>query len=153
MEALRQWAICLIIAAFAGAFVTVISPRGSMDKTVRAVAGVFVVAALCSPLAQLEDFEFSFEEEDITYDENSFLPEAGEKLAEIYANTVADRVNEIASEAGTKTESVDADVSVDENGCIIIHKISVGISEPESAETLEKMLSEKLGVPVTVEVK
>lgn len=153
MDALRQWAVCIIVAAFAGAFVTVISPRGSMDKTVRAVAGVFVVAALCSPLAEIGNLNFSFEEEDITYNENSFLPDAEEKLAEIYADAVADRVNEIAAETGTQTESVDAEVSVDENGCIIIHKISVGIPNPDSAEKLEKKLSEKLGVPVTVEVK
>ncbi len=153
MDALRQWAVCLIVGSFAGAFVMIVSPRGSMDKTVRAVAGVFVVAALCSPLAQLKNFNFSFTEEDVTYDENSFLPEAEDKLAQLYANAVAQRVNEIAAETGTQAESVDAEVSVDENGCIIIHKISVGIAEPESAKKLEQTLSEKLGVPVTVEVK
>ncbi len=153
MDALRQWAICLIVAAFAGAFVTVISPRGSMDKTVRAVAGVFVVAALCSPLAEIKNFDFSFAEDEISYDEESFLPKAEDKLAEIYADAVAQRVKELTAETGTQTESVDAEVSVDENGCIIIHKISVGISEHGSAAELEKKLSEKLGVPVTVEVK
>ena len=53
MDAVRQWAICLIAAAAAGTFAAAVIPGGSMEKTVKAVAGIFVVVAVCSPLAEL----------------------------------------------------------------------------------------------------
>ena len=48
LEVLRQWALSLIIASAAGTFAMVLSPRGSMDKTVRVVVGIFVVRGACA---------------------------------------------------------------------------------------------------------
>ena len=56
MDAFRQWILCIIFAAAAGTFACAVSPRGSTDKTVRAVVGIFVVSAICAPLSAF-DFE------------------------------------------------------------------------------------------------
>lgn len=147
MDEFRQWAICLIIAAVACTLVTVISPRGSVDKTVKAVAGVFVVAVICAPLADLPDFEFAFTDEKTT---QSYDYEAEEKIVELYGEAVSQRVAELADEKGVQVISVETDVSLDENGCIIIHKIAVEVADCDSEEELEKSLSESLGATVDV---
>lgn len=150
MDELRQWAMCLIISAMGCALATVISPRGSMDKTVKAVAGIFVVAAICTPLADIKDLEFSFVNEETTqsYDYN-----AEEKIIGIYGDAISQRAAELASESGAEIVSVETDVSLDADGCIIIHKITVEVLNCDSEKELCESLSESLGVRVNVDVK
>lgn len=152
MDVLRQWAVCLIIAAAAGTFAMAISPRGSMDKTVRAVVGIFVVAAICSPLTELKNFDFSVEAmADYEY-ESANTEELYEQMIAACRNAVEAQVKNHASGIGAEVITVEAEISVDDTGCIIIHKITVEIadlSEKFKADLKEKLQSE-LGVPVTV---
>ena len=53
-DAFKQWAVSLIICALGGALISLLSPRGSMEKTLRAVIGIFVVSAICTPLLKLK---------------------------------------------------------------------------------------------------
>lgn len=153
MDVLRQWAMCLIIAAAAGTFATVVSPRGSMDKTIRAVVGIFVVAVICSPLTELKDNGFSveaFAEYDLETDNVAALRE---QLVSACRDAVEAQINQAAQELGIAVKSVEADLSVDTENCIIIQNITVGIADDfeEKAELLSEILQEKLGVPVQVE--
>lgn len=154
MDALKQWAVCLIISALAGTFVMVVSPKGSMDKTLRAVVGIFVVAAICSPLAELKNADFSLEAMVGSYSayENENISVLQEQMISACRNAVENEVRKAADEVGAVVSSIRADVSVDAENCIIIHNISVGISEyfKEDATALSEALGERLGVPVTV---
>lgn len=154
LDVLRQWAICLIIAAAAGTFAMVVSPRGSMDKTIRAVVGIFVVAVICSPLAEMKSSGFSlgamaeyeFEEE------NANVQELREQLVSACRDAVEAQAVQAAQELGIGIESVEAEMSVDADNCIIIHNITVNIATDfeEKARLLSESLQEKLGVPVQV---
>ena len=50
MEALRTWALTVAIAALAGGIVRLLTPRGSVEKAVRVVVAVFLLAAFLSPM-------------------------------------------------------------------------------------------------------
>ncbi len=153
MEALRQWAICLIISGMAGTLISLLSPRGTMEKTLRAVIGVFIVAAVCSPLSQLKNSDdilpaFAFGETDY-----ADAGELGEQMLEACRNTVGETVRAAAAETGIGDYTVETDAYIDENCCIIIQEIRVVIP-PENADLqngFSAALQERLGVPVTVE--
>lgn len=152
LEVLRQWALSLIIASAAGTFAMVLSPRGSMDKTVRAVVGIFVVAVICSPLAQMKDINFSvqaFAEYEL---ETENVEALRKQLVSACRNAVENQITDTARELGIEVESVEAEMNIDAENCIIIHKITVNITaeNEEKAKEFSEILQKKLGVPVQV---
>ncbi len=154
MDAFRQWAVCVIIAAAAGTFVTAISPRGSMDKTVRAVVGIFIVATICAPLSQLKSTdisEYAFSVSD--YPDNGKAEDnMYEHMISVCKKTVEDETLLLADEYKIKVESIKSEMNIDENNCIIIRDIQIDIqydSQNKTSEFSEK-LSEILGVSVAV---
>ena len=155
MDLLKNLALCLIAAAAAGTLATVIVPRGSTDKTVRAVVGIFVVAVICSPFSELDKSDLVAEVfgnyEDVISD-NSYTREMQEHMVELMKETVNSEITEAAKEIGAEIKSVHADISADDENCINIHKIDIIINKTDfdDKEELSKKISEKLGVPVNV---
>lgn len=154
MNELKQWVLCLIVAAVAGSFVMVISPRGSMDKTVRAVVGIFVVAVICAPLTELKDAEISLGAmKNFGYETAS---DSDERLHESVISSLKSAVNEqvktVADELGITAEEICADLDLNSENCIIIHSLTVKISESSSDKTsyFSDILQERFGVPITV---
>lgn len=155
MDVLKEWALCLIAAAAAGTLATVIVPRGSMDKTVRAVVGIFVVAVICLPLAEMKESDFfveAFANSDGTSLDNAYIEELNSQIINICRETVERQIKETATEQDVNVVSVEADISVDAENCIIIHKINVCVDKKNLLNTdlLSQKFSEKLGVPVDV---
>lgn len=155
MEYIKDVALCLIFAAAAGTLVTVIVPRGSMDKTVRAVVGIFVVAVICSPLTELDKAETildAFEVYDEETVENLYTEDMSEYITETLKENITLRIKEIVSEFGADAVSVNTEMSVDENDCINIHKIEVKIKNGNFIDKtrLSETISRNLGVPADV---
>ena len=152
MDGFKSWAVSVIISALAGTVISIIMPKGSSEKTMRAVIGVFMVSAVCMPLAdfKLSDetvASFSFEE----YGENN--AESLEKyLVAECEDTVGETIKEAAEKFGITEYEVVTDISKGTDGCIIIHAITVEVNEMNDARIrdFEIYLGEKLGVAVTV---
>ncbi len=152
MDELRQWALYLIIGAAAGTFVMAVSPRGSMDKTVRAVVGIFVVAAICSPLAELFKADFAADAFAVFEDDLQSEEDMRDYLLEAYRAELEKQIVSAARERGTEIEEIFISAHIDADNCIIIQDITVTVS-PECLEQggeLSRFLSERLGVNVTV---
>lgn len=152
MNELKQWTLCLIIGAVAGAFAMAITPRGTMSKAVRAVTGVFIVASMCSPLSELLEkdvsintFADSVYEDDNSDELNGYIMETFKNEIEKQILSVADRYNADVTEI-----YINADINTD--GCIIIHKISVAVKSVANDGTseLSKKLSEEIGINISV---
>lgn len=155
MDILKDWALCLIAVAAAGTLATVVVPRGSMDKTVRAVVGIFVVAVICSPLAELDGqnlFTDAFGEYEDVFSDNSYTQEMQDYMIDLMKETVNSEIKKTADELGAEIKSVVSDISVDGENCINIHKIDVIINKTDflDKEELSDKISERLGVPVSV---
>lgn len=152
MDAFRQWILCIIFAAAAGTFACAVSPRGSTDKTVRAVVGIFVVSAICAPLSS-----FDFEEIILPAFADSYNAETeNEEIDDyiIYAckSAVESEIMQSASDFGIAVESIAADVGIDDDKCIIIHDIQIKIQTNKAGSKSDflKSIEEKLGVTVTL---
>ncbi len=123
-----------------------------MDKTVRAVVGIFVVSVICSPLAQIKDNSFSVEAVAEYELETDSVAALREQLISVCRDAVEMQIKQIAQELGITVETVEAEMSVDTENCIIIHNITANVAEKygENSELLSEILKEKLGVPVQV---
>lgn len=152
MAVLKSWALCVIISALAGTVISLLMPKGSMEKTMRAVVGVFMVSSVCLPLVRLnvtEEIEAVFSASD--FGEN-YAENMGDYVVSEYENTIKEAVESAALESGVSDYEIVADVSSDKNGCIIIHEITVKTEDEnvESIAALERLLKEKFGFPVSV---
>lgn len=152
MDAVRQWALCLIAAAAAGTFAAAVIPGGSMEKTVKAVAGIFVVAAVCSPLAELYSqglpaFALSDGQAEAAVDSRVFE----ESTLQACEQAVRDAVLAAAQESGAEVTAVNAELSYEYDG-IIIHNVCVTVSasSADKADELSLSAARLLGFPVSV---
>ncbi len=123
-----------------------------MDKTVRAVVGIFVVAVICSPLEEMKDIDFSvqaFAEYEL---ETENVEALRKHLVSACRNAVEKQITDTARELEIEVESVEAEMNTDAENCIIIHKITVNITAEngEKAKEFSGILQKKLGVPVQV---
>ena len=154
METFRQWAFSLIISGIAGTLVSLLSPRGNMEKALRTVIGIFIVSVLCSPLTKLEtdaDFiGFSVEQ-----NEPAMAHSLGRQMEDSCRKTIGIAVKDVASEVGINDFEIETDLYIDDNCCIIIQDIHIVIPSENkaSANEFSDKLQKKLGVPVTVECK
>lgn len=151
MDMLRQWLISLVFAALAGTLISVISPKGSTEKTLKTVVGIFIIAAICSPLSELESADFSLP---VFAQNNSVQIEEdmSDYFAQALEKEVGGRLSECAESLNIEIDDVVIKAETDENSCIIIHEVLIIIQnyEYESAQKAAEALSEELGMPVTL---
>lgn len=151
-DAFKQWAVSLIICALGGALISLLSPRGSMEKTLRAVIGIFVVSAICTPLLKLKKSDVFLP---------AFVAEAApeidtdkldSQIKNACKNTIGKAIDDIMNTIGIKNYEVETVVDMDEGGCIIIQRIQIKIHSINniSAAEIEALVQKKLGVPAKV---
>lgn len=149
MEVIKQWSLSLIAAAAVSTLILFIAPSGNAEKSVKAVVGIFVVAAVCSPLAGVfsgeEKLAFAFES-DYAFDAVA----VDEIYKEQIEKEIKSQIEQAAAEFGLRLTNCEAEISSDESGCIIIHKIVVGIDSGNSVDSDEfiRHIENRLGVTV-----
>lgn len=150
MDGLKQWALCLIISAAAVTLVTVISPSGSTDKTVRAVAGIFVVSAIFTPVADIS-FDFSSMSAMAEYDveQSDNLSDSVLEACKIAAENA---ILSAADKRGATVKEICINADIDTDSCIIIHGITVkvGAENTDKKSELSLAFANAAGVPVEV---
>ena len=144
MDAVRQWAICLIAAAAAGTFAAAVIPGGSMEKTVKAVAGIFVVVAVCSPLPTFADLAEPAETP-------AYAQSIDDGTLRFCEQAVSEALTAAAEETGVEVTEINAELSAASDG-IIIHNVSVAVNAASADKIEEFSLSaeRRLGFPVGI---
>ena len=152
MDGLRQWALCLIISAAAVAFVIIITPRGATDKTVRAVAGIFVISAIFTPLA---DMTFNFDFTETAADVEDDYDALAASVLDVCRSAAENAILSAAQENGIGVNEICITADIDAEGCIIIHAVNVEISNnnADNPDEIEKIFSNAIGVPVEVKTE
>lgn len=151
MNSFKQWAICLVIGAVAGTLVMVMSPRGSMDKTVRAIIGIFIVAVIGMPFADMLKSGYTAESFAV-YDYNDVREDMRDFMLDSFCESVKKELETVSSGFGVPLDKIFIEADIDANNCINIHKITAEICSgfSDKAVELSKILSEYAGVNVTV---
>ncbi|MEE1138365.1 MAG: hypothetical protein U0M02_07795 [Acutalibacteraceae bacterium] len=150
MDFFRQWAVSLIISAAAVTVVIILTPRGSTDKTVKAVASIFVISVIFAPFAHTE-IDFPTLEAAADYGDEIYS-DLNDSMLEACRNAVENALTRKAAEMRAVLEDICINVNIDADGCIIIHGISVTVSSCDGCDLqeLSSALGEAAGVPVTV---
>lgn len=151
-DTFKQWAVGLIICALGGTVISLLSPRGSMEKTLRAVIGIFVVSAVCTPLVELkkaDSFLPAFAAQSLPAIEAENLREQIEEACKSTAGRVID---EVMKSAGISNYEAAVNVHMNEEYCIIIQDIQIKIDSENigSAAKIQAALQQKLNVKVNV---
>lgn len=151
MSEFRQWALCLIITAAAGTFVCAVSPRGTTEKAVRTVAGIFVVVTVCTPLSQLNKTELVKNVFSYSYVVSDSSDALKVQMLEQCKNSVEEQLATIARKYSVTVCQVTMDAYFDEYGSIIIQSIHLDIisENPECDELFISEAQAALGVPLT----
>lgn len=151
MNEFRQWALCLIVTAAAGTFVCAVSPRGTTEKAVRSVVGIFVVVTVCTPLTQLEKTELAKDVFSDSYFMSDSSDDLKEQVLEQCKFSVEEQLAPVAEKHSVTVCSVAMDAYFDEYNSIIIQNIHLDIisENPESAVLFMSEAQEMLGVPIT----
>ena len=150
MDMLKQWIISLIFACAAGTLVSVISPKGSTEKTLRTIVGIFVIAAVCAPLSEMRTENLTFP---VLAHEFSDFSESGmdDYVLKAVENEICRKILEITE----KKELPSGEITVkaeNNDGCIIIHEILIKLQNDgsEAGQKTAELLSKELGIPVTL---
>lgn len=150
MEELKQWLVSIVFSAAAGAVITVISPKGSNDKTLKTVVGIFIISAVFLPITKMNVSDFS-----LPAFANGLEIEHGEEIklvVDMLEEELFETISETAKSFECGIENVEIDAEYDNEKCIIIHKITVYFTYGE-AENILKTATEtekRLGVPTEV---
>lgn len=123
-----------------------------MEKTLRAVIGIFVVSAVCTPLMNLKKTDSFL---------SAFIAEANpiietedmrEQMENVCKNTVGKVIDETLESAGITDYDTAVNMYIDDKYYIIIQNIQIKISNKNtgSASEIQAELQEKLGVEVEV---
>lgn len=146
MDTFRQWMLCVIIAAGVGTLVCIVSPKGTIDKTVRIVVGIFIVSTICMSATDI-DFEDAFLPViSGKYEGERKSDEIDNYLISVCENTIETEVLRTAEKYGITVKSIGTDACIDDDNCIIINSISIKIHNADSAkrfgfaDTVEKNL-------------
>ncbi len=152
MEAVRQWAICLLASAIAGAFACIVMPNGSVEKTVKAVSGIFVIAAVCSPLADLDTSEFAQAITQAAAVEYSIQTQTlKEGTLDMYDTAIREAIIGVAETCDVCVREITTKLDISDN-CIIIHNVTADLEDGENDKT-EKFraeVREKLGFSIEI---
>ena len=151
MDLLKQWAICLIAAAMAATLVMTLTPRGSTNKTVRAVVGIFIVAVIGTPFVDMLNSGYVSDAFAVS-DYSVGGDDMRDFLLESFCESVKTELENTASQLGISLDEINIEAELDAENCIIIHKISVETDSEysEKSSEISDILSEKTGVNVTV---
>jgi len=152
MNELKQWSLCIIIGAIAGTFAMAVSPRGTMNKAVRAVTGIFIVASMCTPLMNLLETDNAISAfADSVYGEES-ADEMDGYIRETFQKEIEKHILSVAEIYNVKVKEIYINADINTDKCIIIHEVSVSADSPSDDILLKfsKRLSEEIGVNVAV---
>lgn len=127
----------------------ILTPRGATDKTVKAVASIFVISVIFTPFARMEiDIPSLEAEADYGGEVNGDLNEA---VLDVCRNAVENALTKRAADLNVTLEGICINADINTDGCIIIQGVSVTVSGGGwNLQMLSEELSEAAGAQVTV---
>ena len=149
METLRHWALTVAVSAVAGAIINMLSPKGSLGKSVRTAVSLFMLIAMLAPFVGETDFSDFLSFSEAEYSENDISDTVKN---EIKASVEAE-IRKILSDCGIKSADVSIDITVDK-GTVTVGGIEIEADgSAESMKAAEKRIKDEIGADVSIGVK
>lgn len=154
MDAIRSWALGLTAAAIIGAVTLMLTPKGSVEKSVEVAVSLFILCALLGPfvsgidLGELTDGLAEIPSEvDTSAAYGALEAQTGEAIEE--------EVTKILTDCGIKNADVNIDVRMDGENNLSVADVNISVDSEYKALTAaaESEIFEKLGIKCKIGVR
>ena len=150
MQAVREWAVGMCDAAIAVAVVKVLTPSGSLEKSVKTVVSVFLLCAMILPFcgeksASQRYISTKFDEAELT--EQALTDEVSRQTAQYLKKSI----EKILEKNGISYGDVVIDMELKDES-VSVRKITV-INPDTDAQTVQTIIRKELGAEACVEEK
>ena len=144
--------------------IDLILPSGKMEKSLRMVLGIFLIASLLSPFSDgIPKFKIKFEKlEDKTTQTDKFMAQLDKQFESLAEDNLKNIIKDILKDLGIKNEKIEIFMDTNKDNCISINKCRIHIpkgtkklqngSAITSSEILEveKEIEKKLSIKTEV---
>lgn len=150
VEWISNWAEAIIIAVIIGTIIEMILPEGNSKKYIKVVIGIYVLFTIVSPIitkftgedievSDILDLEEYIEEtKESSKIQNSVSDTNENSIMEIYKSRLKDDMTAKINSKGYSVNSIDIEISDDENYSILKVTLAVNKIEEKDKNTSEK---------------
>ena len=149
MEAIRSWALSVTAAAIISAVISLISPSGALEKTVKTIIALFVLLSFLAPLTKTFRSDlFSVDVEHINewIEENKLKKEIESETISVLKSEIVSKISSYINENINAKSEVDAEISISENYDIVIERISIGLDKVNDTSGIQRYVEEEFDI-------
>ena len=148
-EYLKEWLICITLCCIGCSLVYVLAPRGAMEKTMKTVISLFIIAAMFSPLTQLtKGTLIKRSAEEITYE---YAEQVNSALLSASQEAVRLTVYECLPELDNGVSVIDVSTGIDGENTVCVESVTVRLNGASlDAGEIKDKIYEKLKVTAEV---
>ena len=149
MEVIKSWALSVTGAAIITAVISLISPSGALEKSVKTVISLFMLLSFIAPFVKIDTSElFSVDVEHINecIEDNKLKKEVEYETISILKNEIVTRINTYINENIKSKSEVDVKISISENYDIVIEKISIVLHAQTDISEIERYVKNEFGI-------
>lgn len=148
METFKSWAASSVTAAAVAAVLSLLAPSGNIEKTIKIVIALFLLAAFILPFSRSEVNLFLDSNKGIKeiIDENIAEKEMNKHIKDSLKSAVETEIRAYLSGVGIECVNVEAEVYVDDDKNICTQSISILLSKKIPTYELDVFVTERFGV-------
>ncbi len=150
MQYLREWLACLTLCSAACTLVYILVPSGAMEKTMKTVISLFIIAAIATPLTGIVKGSVNLD-----YSENDYAYDYSQQVNDVFISTseqaVKQKILDAVPELDNGVSEVDVRVTIDGENTVDVEYIHIRLnSEGLNAEKIKSEIYEKLQLTAEV---
>ncbi len=149
METFKSWALSAVTAATVAAVISLLTPSGNFEKTIKILITLFVLAAFVVPFVKSDVFaDFSGVTDGIkeVIEDNELEKEVREEVADSLQNAVKAEISAYLLQNNIDVKYIGIKVCVEDDNNIFVEKITIALSEYIQTEEFEKYIATRFGV-------
>lgn len=152
MDAVREWAQSVVIAALVAAVVGTLSPSGSLEKPIKVITALFMLLAFVSPLAKIQTTLPKMTDGfDSFLQQRELEKQVEEQVMSTLENEIRSSLTAYIKSLGCDECEITADMDIDSSKDISIKSITVTVPKGfQHADKVSQYSLEKFGVSATI---
>lgn len=141
MDFIKEWTLCVAVAAVAGGIVLILSPKGSVEKAVKTAVSLVILCIMLTPFTSGLKLELP---------KNIDIPsqtDIADNSEELFREMIYEKISKIAEQNSIKNPQIDIDITINENNEMIINSVTI-TADGGDLENTKKQVSRELGIEV-----
>lgn len=154
MDAVRDWAIGLCLAAVACTMLQMLGPKGGMGRIFKILIAAFFICCLCMPLLKLKSLEnLTLPQLDGAVSSDQLQEQVNSQLSRQIDVSLKKVADETLENYGITAAKVAAETDTSEDGGIYITRITLYLDKQNIAKAIaaKQVMEQRLGTEVFVE--